>query len=73
MNYNEDLWTIIRNSDSQGVQSVKCSNTLCSNAATVINFEVSQFPCRGKEHYGGNQYESCTRLFIVEPLDEAKK
>ena len=73
MNYNDELDTIIRNSDSQGVQSVKCSNALCSNAPTVINFEVSEFPCSGKEHYGGNLYNGCPRLFIVDPLDEAKK
>ncbi|GGF14351.1 hypothetical protein [Pseudoalteromonas gelatinilytica] len=73
MNPIEKLNTIIRNSDSQTVQSVKCSNPMCSNPATVINFEVSGFRCNGKEHLGGNQYRDCLRLFAVEPLDEAKK
>jgi len=73
MNYIEKLDTVIRNSDSQGVQSVKCSNPMCSNPATLINFEVSGFRCKGKEHLGGNQYRNCPRHFAVEPSDESKK
>ncbi|MCG9736473.1 hypothetical protein L1D51_21195 [Pseudoalteromonas shioyasakiensis] len=73
MNPIEKLNTIIRNSDSQTVQSVKCSNPMCSNPATVINFEVSGFSCKGKEHLGGNQYRDCPRHFAVEQLDEVKK
>lgn len=73
MNPIEKLNTITRNSDSQTVQSVKCSNPMCSNPATVINFEVSGFRCKGKEHLGGNQYRACPRHFAVEQLDEVKK
>lgn len=59
-NYTEELLTSYFNSDNRNIY-VNCTNPLCDNPRCLVDIDVTQFRCKGKETTG----RDCMRLFKI--------